>query len=44
MSGLADGAAHKDGCVILVFSGCATMIGFLLGFAAAVVLAAWSGW
>lgn len=35
---------HTQGCVILVWSGCSTLIGFVLGFAAAVVLAAWSGW
>lgn len=35
---------EQQGCVILIFSGCATMIGFILGFAAAVVLAAWGGW
>lgn len=35
---------EQQGCAILIFSGCATLIGFLLGFAAAVVLAARGGW
>jgi len=35
---------EQQGCVILIFAGCATMIGFVLGFAAAVVLAAWGHW
>ena len=34
----------EEGCAVGLLSGCATMIGFLLGFAAAVVLAAWGHW
>ncbi len=35
---------EQQGCAILIFSGCSTLIGFVLGFAAAVVLAAWGNW
>ena len=34
----------EEASIVALFSGCASMIGFLLGFAAAVVLAAWGHW
>ena len=32
---------EKQGCVILTFSGCSSMIGFILGMAAVIVWQAW---
>lgn len=45
MSDLSDiDARQQQGCVILLYSGCASLVAFVAGFACAVILAAWGHW
>lgn len=40
-AGVSETLRHTQGCVILVWSGCSTVIGFVVGMAAVIVWQAW---